>query len=155
MSPPVARMLGYTLSDLMITLTVAGLLAAIAFPSYATYAERARIAKAVGDISSISLAIDQFELNNNGALPLSLNELPVDVPTDPWGQPYEYLNSRAVGPGKGGLRKDGKQHPLTTDYDLYSRGKDGDSKGPLNAKASRDDIIRANNGAFVGLGEDY
>jgi general secretion pathway protein G len=148
-------MLGYTLSDLMITLTVAGLLAAIAFPSYATYAERARIAKAVGDISSISLAIDQFELNNNGALPLSLNELPVDVPTDPWGQPYEYLNIRAVEPGKGGLRKDGKLNPLNTDFDLYSRGKDGDSKGPLNAKASRDDIIRANNGAFVGLGEDY
>lgn len=150
-----ARMLGYTLSDLMITLTVAGLLAAIAFPSYATYVERARIAKAVGDISSISLAIDKFELNNNGALPLNLNELPMDLPVDPWGQPYEYLNIRAAGPGKGGLRKDGKLNPLNTDYDLYSVGKDGDSKDPLNAKASRDDIVRANNGAYVGLGEDY
>jgi len=38
---------------------------------------------------------------------------------------------------------------------LYSRGKDGDSSGPLSAKASRDDIVRANNGGFIGLGEDY
>ena len=150
-----ARMLGYTLTDLMITLTVAGLLAALAFPSYATYVERARIAKAVGDISSISLAIEQFELHNDGALPLDLTELPIDLPMDPWGRPYEYLNIRAAGPGKGKFRKDGKLNPLNTDFDLYSKGEDGDSSGPLNAKASRDDIVRANNGAFVGLGEDY
>lgn len=150
-----ARMLGYTLADMMITVTVAGLLAAIAFPSYATYVERAKIAKAVGDISSISLAIDKFGLNNNGALPLTLDDLPMDLPVDPWGQQYEYLNIRAADPGKGELRKDGKLNPLNTDFDLYSVGKDGDSKGPLNAKASRDDIVRANNGGFVGLGEDY
>jgi general secretion pathway protein G len=34
-------------------------------------------------------------------------------------------------------------------------GKDGDSKAPLTAKASRDDIIRANNSAFIGLATDY
>ena len=150
-----ARMLGFTLTELMLTLAVAGLLAAVAFPSYATYVERSRISKAIGDIASISLAIDQFDLNNNGALPASLNDLPMDLPMDPWGQPYEYFNIRDAGPGKGKFRKDGKLNPLNTDYDLYSRGKDGDSKGPLNAKASRDDIVRANNGAFVGLGEDY
>ena len=36
----------------------------------------------------------------------------------------------------------------------YSQGEDGDSKGPLNAKASRNDIVRANNGSHIGLGED-
>ena len=30
-------------------------------------------------------------------------------------------------------------------------GKDGDSKSPLTAKASRDDIIRANDGGYIGL----
>ncbi len=150
-----ARMRGYTLTDLMITLTVVGLLAALAFPSYATYVERTRIAKAVDDISAISLAIKQFESKNAGALPLDLNELPIDLPTDPWGRPYEYLNIRAAGSGNVDLRRDGELGPLNTDFDLYSRGGDGDSSGPLNAKASRDDIVRANNGAFVGLGEDY
>lgn len=150
-----ARMHGYTLPDLMITLVVASLMAALAIPAYGTYVERAKISRAIGDVSSLSLAIETFELNNNGALPLSLNQLSIDVPADPWGRPYVYLNIRTVGPGKGGLRKDGKLNPLNTDFDLYSMGKDGDSKGPLNAKASRDDIVRANNGAFIGLGEDY
>lgn len=65
------------------------------------------------------------------------------------------MNIAAAGLGVGGLRKDGKLNPLNTDFDLYSNGRDGDSKGPLSAKASRDDIVRANNGAFIGLGEDY
>jgi general secretion pathway protein G len=34
-------------------------------------------------------------------------------------------------------------------------GKDGDSVSPLKAKASRDDILRANDGAFVGLAATY
>jgi len=34
-------------------------------------------------------------------------------------------------------------------------GKDGASVPPLTAKASRDDIIRANDGRFIGLASDY
>ena len=79
----------------------------------------------------------------------------MEAPLDPWGRPYEYLNIRTAGPGKGALRKDGKLNPLNTDFDLYSIGKDGMSATPLSAEESRDDIVRANNGAFIGLGEDY
>jgi general secretion pathway protein G len=146
---------GFTLTDLLITLVVASLSAALAIPAYGTFVERAKVSRAIGDVSSLSLAIDAFELHNNGALPSSLDELSMDVPRDPWGRPYVYLNIRAAGPGNSGLRKDGKLNPLNTDFDLYSCGKDGDSIGPLSAKASRDDIVRANNGAFIGLGEDY
>jgi general secretion pathway protein G len=53
------------------------------------------------------------------------------------------------------VRKDGRLNPLNTDFDLFSTGKDGDTTGPLNARASRDDVVRANNGAFIGLGENY
>ncbi|MDH4073829.1 MAG: prepilin-type cleavage/methylation domain-containing protein, partial [Gammaproteobacteria bacterium] len=52
-------------------------------------------------------------------------------------------------------RKDGSLNPLNTDFDLYSAGADGESAGPLSATKSRDDIVRANNGAFIGLGENY
>ncbi|MCP5251868.1 MAG: hypothetical protein H6939_09135 [Burkholderiales bacterium] len=45
--------------------------------------------------------------------------------------------------------------PINSDYDLYSMGKDGASVSPLTAKASRDDIIRANNGRFIGRAADY
>jgi general secretion pathway protein G len=65
------------------------------------------------------------------------------------------VNIVAAGPGNGDCRKDGKPNPLNSDYDLYSMGADGDSMGPLSATASRDDIVRANNGAFIGLGEEY
>ena len=34
-------------------------------------------------------------------------------------------------------------------------GEDGSSVPPLTAAASKDDIIRANDGKWVGKGEDY
>jgi general secretion pathway protein G len=44
---------------------------------------------------------------------------------------------------------------VNTDFDLYSKGKDGKSKIPFTAKASRDDIVRANNGRYIGPVSDY
>jgi len=45
--------------------------------------------------------------------------------------------------------------PLNTDFDLYSVGPDGESAGPLSAKNSKDDVIRALNGGFVGLASNF
>jgi general secretion pathway protein G len=45
--------------------------------------------------------------------------------------------------------------PINTTYDLYSKGKDGDSSPPLTARASQDDVVRANDGGFIGLGSRY
>lgn len=149
------RIKGFGLLELMITLVVASLLMSIAVPSYDRYAQRARVAKAVGDIGSISIEIDKFRLKNNDALPATLADLGADIPLDPWDQPYSYLNIAGAGPGKGAFRKDKNLNPLNTDFDLYSIGRDGATTGPLSAKHSRDDIVRANNGAFIGLGEDY
>ena len=146
---------GVSLMELMIVLAAVALLASIAVPMYDGYVQRANVSKAIGDIGVISLKIEQFRLRNDDRVPDSLAELGEPIPLDPWGRPYEFLNIAAAGPGKGKLRKDGKLNPLNSDFDLYSRGKDGDSKGPLSAKASRDDIVRANNGAYIGLGEDY
>jgi len=146
---------GMGLLDLMLAVIIASLLAAVAVPAYDQFVERAKVARAIGDIGTISIALERFCLKNNNQLPNSLNELPIEIPLDPWGAPYQYLNIMDAGPGKGAFRKDGKLNPLNSDFDLYSMGEDGDSKGPLSAKASRDDIVRANNGAFIGLGEDY
>lgn len=146
---------GLGLLDLVVTLVVASLLASLAIPSYQAFMQRARVAAAIGDIGKISLAIESHRLRYNDRIPLSLDELGMPIPLDPWGQPYEFLNIPAAGPGNGGLRKDGSLNPLNTDFDLYSRGKDGESAGPLSAKKSRDDVVRANNGAYIGLGEDY
>lgn len=56
---------------------------------------------------------------------------------------------------KGKPRKDRFLHPINSDYDLYSMGKDGESVEPLTAKKSLDDVIRANDGSFVGLAADF
>jgi general secretion pathway protein G len=57
--------------------------------------------------------------------------------------------------GHGQQRKDRNLVPINSDYDLYSMGPDGRSVSPLTAQASRDDIIRANDGGFVGKASDY
>ena len=136
-------------------LVVAMMLVTLALPSYERYATRAKVSAAMGDIAKLGLAVESFRLNNNDRIPLTLEEMGVPIPLDPWGRRYVFLNIPAAGGGVGALRKDGKLNPLNTDFDLYSVGKDGESAGPLSAKQSRDDIVRANNGAFIGLGEDY
>ena len=59
---------------------------------YDSYANRARDSKAIGDIGSIAISIETFRLNNRDRVPSNLNELPISVPTDPWGNDYAFLN---------------------------------------------------------------
>ena len=53
------------------------------------------------------------------------------------------------------LIRDGKLHPISADFDLYSVGKDGKTVAPLPPPQSHDDIIRARDGRFIGLGRDF
>jgi general secretion pathway protein G len=61
--------------------------------------------------------------------------------------------------GGGGIagiaRKDRFLVPINSTYDLYSVGADGKSTGPLTASISHDDVIRANDGGYVGLASGY
>ncbi|MFQ5930741.1 MAG: prepilin-type cleavage/methylation domain-containing protein, partial [Acidobacteriota bacterium] len=91
-----------------------------------------------------------------GSLPGDLDQLGRGDLRDPWGNPYQYLNFGTLGKGgKGKMRKDKFLVPINSRYDLYSMGKDGKSTPPLTAKNSWDDVIRANDGAFLGLGSEY
>jgi general secretion pathway protein G len=146
---------GYGLLELIIAMVVTALLSALAVPAYNGAVARAKVARAIGEIGALSAEIDRFSRDNNDQFPAALSDLPVNIPVDPWGNQYQYLNIRAAGSGKGLYRKDGKLDRLNSDFDLFSAGKDGATASPLSAMRSRDDIVRANNGAFVGLGEDY
>ena len=154
-NPSYKRSRGVTLMDVMLTLIISAMLLAIAIPAYDGYAQRAKVARAMSEIGSISVAIDRFRLRNRDRVPMTLDELGIDIPLDPWGNPYVYTNIIDAGPGFSGFRKDGNLNPLNTDFDLFSMGKDGEFAGPLNAGQSRDDVVRANDGAFIGLAEDY
>ena len=143
---------GYTLLEILLVIILIGLLTAIAIPSYSGYVDRANQARAVADIGTIALHLDRWRLNT-GVYPPDLATAGLDGSIDPWGNPYVYLNIATATIGE--VRKDGNLVPLNTDFDLYSRGKDGASQPPLTAQVSRDDILRANNGGYIGRGEDY
>jgi general secretion pathway protein G len=149
----VRQSLGFTLVELMIAVLVMGVLLAIAMQSYAAYVERAKVAKAISEISAIGTAA-QLYFTDARQYPDSLADINAAGMLDPWGNPYQYLNLTTI-KGNGKARKDKNLVPLNTDFDLYSMGKDGQSVGPLTAKASRDDIVRASDGAFIGLASDY
>ncbi|HEX9748602.1 MAG TPA: prepilin-type N-terminal cleavage/methylation domain-containing protein [Methylomirabilota bacterium] len=143
---------GLTLIELLIVLAVIGILSTIGLLLYGNFTDQARTARAVADIANLSSEILTFEATNE-RLPNNLAEIGRATLQDPWGLPYEYLNF-ALGP-LGQQRKDLALVPINTDFDLYSKGKDGASQPPLTASTSRDDIVRANDGQYIGLASGY
>ncbi len=144
---------GFTIIELVIVLAIIGILAGIAIPTYSAYLRKSKNSEAMADITVIALEIDKYVIENM-KYPDSLAELSGIDLQDPWGNPYQYLNFETA-KGKGKMRKDRFMVPINTYYDLYSMGEDGRSVTPLTAKHSRDDIIRANDGQFVGLATNY
>ena len=143
----------FTLSKLLVSISIVALLASMSIPSVDMLIQKFRVAAALADIGSMQIRIENFRTLNNGMLPTSLDVL--GTPTDPWGNPYQYINIEAGLTPPGSWRKDLDQLPINSDYDLFSMGRDGDSVLPLNGKSSRDDIVRADNGGYVGLAEDH
>ncbi|MDO8250007.1 MAG: prepilin-type N-terminal cleavage/methylation domain-containing protein [Rhodoferax sp.] len=147
------RAAGLTLVELMLVLMLIGVLAAIAMPMYANYRERINRATAVQDIRILQLLIADYAASG-GTFPTSLADVGNGGKLDPWGQAYQYVDLTAID-GHGKARKDHKFNPINTSFDLYSMGKDGVSRTQLTQKDSLDDIVRARDGAFVGLASDF
>ena len=144
---------GFTLIEVLIVIAILGTLSGIAIPVYKNYIEKAKIVTAIAEISILQKEIAEYETENN-VLPDTLNDIGRGNLLDPWDNPYQYLNFANVS-GMGQMRKDRFLVPLNSDYDLYSMGKDGLSVPPLTANASHDDIIRANNGTYIGIASEY
>lgn len=147
---------GFTLLELILGLVIAGLLSAIAVPLYGAIVDRARTGQAIADLGWLDMEIERY-VSNNFSYPDSLAQLPGTVPLDPWGRPYQYLRIRGNEQKglRGRLRKDKNLVPINSDYDLYSRGEDGDTRPPLTVPVSHDDVIRAADGSFMGIAESF
>lgn len=126
---------GYTLMELLIVITIIGVLLGIAVVNLRGAPDEARIASAQQEIRTMELALDLYRMHN-ATFPTTeqglkaLVEKPAEarkwqaggylkgktVPLDPWNNPYKYLN-----PGtRGG------------EVDIYSLG--------VDQKESEDDI---------------
>lgn len=146
-----APSLGLTLIELMLVIAVLGVLIVLAGSVYPNYREKIRVHQARDEIAVISMHIESSHLDN-GNYPASLAEIG-QAGSDPWGNAYAYADLSE--PGNGEARKDRKLNPLNADFDLYSLGKDGASKPQITNRLSLDDVIRANDGAFIDLASNY
>lgn len=122
------RQQGFTLIEIMVVVVILGILAAIAVPRIMDRPDVARVTKAKQDIRVIESALQLYRLDNfqYPSTEQGLEAL-VDkptsqpeprnwksggyldrVPTDPWGNPYQYRN-----PGEHG------------EIDVFTLGRDG------------------------------
>jgi general secretion pathway protein G len=147
------RSFGFTLIESLLAIGIVGVLASIAIPKYADYQEQVRVDQAVMDIAALSAIISQYSVDSRSP-PDSLAQVGNAGKLDPWGRPYEYFNLTSS-KGNGHARKDKNLNPLNSDFDLYSVGKDGSSRASLVPPVSRDDVIRARDGRFIGLASDF
>ncbi len=126
---------GFTLIEIMVVVVIIGILAALVGPQLFGQFDKAQVEAARAEISTIENAMKFYRLDNF-AYPSTeqgieaLVEKPNDpnlrnynpggyldrMPTDPWGNPYQYLN-----PGNNG------------EIDIYSFGADGSPGGEGNA----------------------
>jgi general secretion pathway protein G len=130
---------GFTLIEIMLVVTIIGILAAVVLPRLVGKGEEARISAAQLQIENIGVALDAFHLDN-GRYPSTEESLDAlrnkpgnaanwkgpylkkNVPKDPWGNAYVY-------------KSPGTHEP---DYDLYSCGQN-------NAEGGGDDVTSWDN----------
>ena len=141
--------------ELVLSVVVVTLVMTMMVPAALNLLDKAKKQTASTDLYDIQEKIDAFQRDND-RYPNDLGEVyPEGIPEDPWGNPYQYLDLTDKKNIKGKQRKYKGKNSINSDYDLYSMGPDGESVPPLTGQSSRDDIIRAYNGRFIGAVLDY
>jgi len=59
-----ARQSGFTLVEMMITVAIAAILAAVALPAYSDYVKRGRISQATNNLSAMRVKLEQYFQDN-------------------------------------------------------------------------------------------
>jgi prepilin-type N-terminal cleavage/methylation domain-containing protein len=143
---PLRNSRGMSLVELIVVCAIVAVLCSIAIPAYTRFKDGARESGAMSEIRTIELAINSY-LVETGALPADLSKVKYDTLIDPWGNHFYYAQTAGTleyVTGTGGVN---------TDFDLWSTGKDGSSGTALSVNDNL--IVRARNGAYVGLAKNY
>jgi len=139
---------GFTLVELVVVVAIIGVLSAIGMSGFAQIKVQARNTRAAGEIRVIEKDINAYAVEK-GTYPPSLAEIGRNNLIDPWGHRYEY---RLFSAGNMRTIAGVDQNP---DYDLFSVGSDADFAQSLMDPKSRDDIVRLNEGRWVGYVANY
>jgi len=123
----------FTLIELLLVLTILGILAAIVVPKMTGKSEQAKQQAAVTQISAFKTAINTYEVETSG-FPRTLLDLmtqPRDVqnwrgpyldsdaiPKDPWGHDYVYVFPGKHNPSSFDITSPGPDGQLGTDDDI-------------------------------------
>jgi general secretion pathway protein G len=118
------------LIELLVVLTIIGVLAALIVPNVLNRAEEAKVTAARTDISNLMQQLKLYKLDNQrfptaeqglealvrkptaGSIPPNWKPYIDKLPNDPWGRPYQFVN-----PG------------IKGEVDVFSFGADGQSGG--------------------------
>lgn len=125
---------GFTLLEIMVVVAIIAILSTVVVLNLVGKVDEAAVARAKGDIQALTSALQMYKLDNfnypttqqglealqqrpSGNPPAPNWKVYVaKLPSDPWGQPYQYLN-----PGQRG------------EFDVYSMGSDGRPGGDGDA----------------------
>ena len=147
-SPQWLNKRGFTLIEILVVLTILLALSMLGLSTLTEFKTRARINRAAAEIRFLEREINAHALET-GTLPGSLADLKIQSLRDPWGRPYEYH------PYDAGNMRERAGLELNNDYDLYSLGLDGLFNRSIAQPGGKDDVIRVNEGRWVGLAENY
>lgn len=139
--------------EVLLALGILSILSMMGSLVYGEALDKARLTRAIAEIRTLEKEVAAWEIDRS-TLPEDLAAIGRDGLLDPWGRPYVFVNFAAAG-NKAKPRKDRFLVPVNSTYDLYSKGQDGESKAPFTARMSHDDVVRAADGAFVGLAVEF
>ncbi len=117
---------GFTLVELLLVITILGILAAMVVPKLGGYSDKARINRTYADMATIAGQVEAYRFEK-GRYPESLDELTIDTDTqeavlkksqlvDAWGTEYQY---KKISKRKFEIRSAGTDGQFSTEDDLW------------------------------------
>lgn len=147
---------GFTLIEVLVTATIVSILAAVSVPKFLSALDKAKLGRAIAEVTIIRDAVEIHRAQHNGNLPANMAELIPDSlghpPLDPWDNPYVFNNFTVILPAEQRLDV---AVPINREYDIFSEGPNGNHVADIRHGNSKDDIIMGRDGGYIGPAMDY